>query len=215
MRLLKFPMMTASTIPGSGPVSLGVSSPTAFPRGISGSLDGQKEPKNKLESILNLLGPYRERSQAVLKSVRSWGSFFAIGKLPESADVAGKRAARNLSYFQANYTVLVFILLIFFLLRSPLSLLALGLLGAGWMWFFSKNDDITWKPVVWGTELNKTQRLWAMAGLSAVVFLMFALDIIFTVAGVGGLVVGIHAILNPGAGEEAAGITAGEGLDQI
>ena len=162
------------------------------------SMDGSKEPKTRIEFILKQLGPYRDTYAQLAKGQRSWLQFFQKPTELGSADVVMKRVQNNLSYFQANYAMIVLLLLLFYLVRAPTTLAVFAVLGAMWVWFVAKNEDVTWRPVVNGVELSKQQRYWIMLGISAILFIYFALDIAFSVIGVGVLVVGIHAVLNPG-----------------
>ena len=161
-------------------------------------MDGAKEPKNRIEFLLRQLGPYRDTYAHLAKGQRSWFQFFQKPTELGSAEVVMKRVQTNLNYFQANYVLLVLLLLLFYLVRAPTTLAVFAILGAVWVWFLGKNEDVTWRPVVNGVELSKQQRYWIMLGVSAVLFIYFALDIAFSVIGVGVLVVGVHAVLNPG-----------------
>ena len=163
---------------------------------LSGSMDGTREPKSKLEYVAQKLGPYREQFVELQKSVRPWREFFVFRIPSESGESLVRKIQTNLAVYQSNYVVVSLGITLLLLLRSPSSLIAFSLLAVAWSLFWTKNDDVTWKPVLFGTELSKQQRLYVMYGISAVVFFLFALDILFSVLGVSALTIILHATLN-------------------
>ncbi len=175
---------------------------TAESVNLSGELDGTREPKSKLEFIVQKLGPYKETLAELQKSVRPWKEFFLVRIPSESGDTLMKKIQANLVLYQGNYVLVSLMITLLLLLRSPSSLIAFSVLGVAWSLFWTKNDDVTWKPVVFGTELSKQQRIYVMYGISAVVFFMFALDILFSVFGISLLFALVHAVLNPGRSSE-------------
>jgi hypothetical protein len=165
---------------------------------LSGSLDGTREPKSKIEFVAQKLAPYREQIAELQKTMRPWREFFTVRVPQESGEALIKKIQSNLTLYQTNYVAVSLCLTLLLLLRSPTALIAFSLLAVVWSFFLTKNDDITWKPVVFGTELSKQQRVFLMYAVSAVVFFLFALDILFSVVGLSLLIALVHAAVSQG-----------------
>jgi PRA1 family protein len=169
-------------------------SSSSNPPSIGGQMDGEREPRNKLEFVMNKVSPYKE---SLSKQIKPWKEFGYIG-IPDFNNPNQIRLdimVKKVQYFQGNYLLIMLILLSVNLLRNFHALIAFTVLGAVWSYFSVKNEDITWKPMINGKEINKQQRTYIVWGLTIMVFIWFGLDILFSVLGIGAVFVGVHAIL--------------------
>ena len=177
------------------------SSPSSFPQvtatgPVGGAMDGQRVPANQFELVKMVVAAQLGKYANVTRSARPWGEFLVIAAPPTQADVIMKKLQTNVAYYQSNYLMLMTVFLLFSVLTSPSCLFLFALLGAGWAWLLSKNEDPQYVLVIAGIPLAKQQRLIAASVLSGLLILIFAGSLILSVLGLSAMAVGAHALLN-------------------
>ncbi|CAE7351314.1 RABAC1 [Symbiodinium natans] len=121
-------------------------------------------------------------------ALQPWKSFF-VARAPENAQEAQGRLKKNIVHFQANYLVIVAVLLGLLLLSDWVAAIA-ALLVAG-AWFFSQRYSAEASP----------SKLALMAGGSFMFLYLVAGTALLNLAAVAALVVVAHAVLHPGSAE--------------
>eukprot|EP00746_Dinoflagellata_sp_MGD_P007457 gnl/MRDRNA2_/MRDRNA2_114757_c0_seq1.p1 gnl/MRDRNA2_/MRDRNA2_114757_c0~~gnl/MRDRNA2_/MRDRNA2_114757_c0_seq1.p1 ORF type:complete len:222 (+),score=51.02 gnl/MRDRNA2_/MRDRNA2_114757_c0_seq1:87-668(+) len=177
-------------------------SETALPKGLEGSMDGEKVPMNRMEEMQQALEPYHKKYGHYLLKIKPWREFLAIG-LP----APGQHRARlesNLVHFQMNYAVLFLVLMVVSIILNPKCLFVISILVLCWMWFLKKNDDPNWTLNVGGVELGKTQRWMGLSAITALVLLSVVGNVIFSAAFGCAILVAAHGVLHPVADGDGA-----------
>merc|ERR1740139_2179896 len=149
----------------------------ALPAGVSGSMDGEKVPMNKVEEIKAALEPYQKKYGNYLSKIRPWRELIRLRR-PE-ADTR-QRLETNLTRSQINYAVIFLLLMIVSIVMNPHCVVVICVLALIWMAFLKKNDDPQWEVAIGGVQLGKTQRWMVLTAITAVVLLTIVGHLIFS-----------------------------------
>mmetsp|Transcript_1329 Transcript_1329/g.3278 ORF Transcript_1329/g.3278 Transcript_1329/m.3278 type:complete len:195 (-) Transcript_1329:155-739(-) len=165
-----------------------------LPKGVQGTMDGEKPAMNNLEEVKKALEPYKQKYGHYLSKVRSWREFIRISK-PEG-DIK-RRLEVNLTYFQINYAFIFLIQMIVAIVTNPQCLVVICVLATVWVVFLKKNDDPNWEVSVGGMQLGKSQRWMVVTAITAIVLLCVVGQVLFSAAFFCAVCVVIHGILHP------------------
>nr|NP_610539.1 uncharacterized protein Dmel_CG1418 [Drosophila melanogaster]AAF58869.1 uncharacterized protein Dmel_CG1418 [Drosophila melanogaster]AFH97167.1 FI19920p1 [Drosophila melanogaster] len=168
-----------------------------------GNLSGNMQPPppsggrfsvdmQSLPSLSNLPSPL-QIFQMVRNSLRPWVVFFNINnfKTAISMQRLNSRVIRNLSYFQANYVFIFFVLMIYCLITAPCILLVILASAFGCHKLRVRNSNIT----IVGQQLTPSQQIIALNLATApVLFLVGAGAVLFWTLGASCFVIAMHAI---------------------
>ncbi|XP_017045046.1 prenylated Rab acceptor protein 1 [Drosophila ficusphila] len=169
----------------------------------SGNLSGNMQPPppaggrfsvdfQSLTSLSNLPTPMQV-FQMVRNSLRPWTVFFNINNFKSAVSMQrlNNRVVRNLSYFQANYVFIFFVLMIYCLITAPCILLVIVAAALGCHKLRMRNSNIT----VVGHQLTPNQQIIALNLATApVLFLVGAGSVLFWTLGASCFVIALHAI---------------------
>merc|ERR1712194_248773 len=178
----------------------------ALPAGVSGSMDGERPPKNSLEQVQKVLQPYREKYSHYLGQMRPWREFCQWAE-PEG-DIS-KRLQSNLTYFQMNYALIFFVQMVIAIITNPKCVAVIVVLTLVWILFLKKNDDVTWELSVAGMPLGKTQRWMILSGITAIVLLCVVGQVLFSAAFFSTILLMCHGIAHPIPDSEYAAVADG------
>ncbi|KAG9508840.1 Prenylated Rab acceptor protein 1 [Fragariocoptes setiger] len=128
------------------------------------------------------------------RSMKSWGGFFDTSKMhcPVSALQWSRRLLRNLEHFQSNYMCIVFILVIYCILTSPLLLIVLAACFGAMYYAKLRNND---SPLTIAGRRVSLYHQYLVIGVLSVPLLMLAgaPSLLFWIIGASFFVVGLHA----------------------
>ncbi|KAH8400665.1 hypothetical protein KR009_000217 [Drosophila setifemur] len=145
-----------------------------------------------LPSLTNLPSPM-EVIQMVRNSLKPWSVFFNINnfKTAVSMQRLNNRVLRNLSFFQANYVFIFFVLMIYCLITAPLILLVIVAAAVGCHKLRSRNTNY----IVMGHQLTPSQQI-IVVNMAAmpVLFLVGAGSVLFWTLGASCFVIALHTI---------------------
>eukprot|EP00927_Polykrikos_kofoidii_P046379 TRINITY_DN40613_c0_g1_i1.p1 TRINITY_DN40613_c0_g1~~TRINITY_DN40613_c0_g1_i1.p1 ORF type:complete len:194 (+),score=40.69 TRINITY_DN40613_c0_g1_i1:54-635(+) len=178
-------MAAAGSFGGPGPSTIGSASAQA------GS-DGSSEVERLTASVTPLVKNFNSM-------LRSWRSFASFSRPPTVPKELAERMFTNVHHFQANYVLVVFVIVMLHLLGHPSRLVMVAIAALGWAVYVQKGGlDPDWKMQVGGTELGSQQRLMLLSAICFVFFFVLAGDFFVTLTGLSALFVAVHAALHPG-----------------
>mmetsp|Transcript_44553 Transcript_44553/g.102873 ORF Transcript_44553/g.102873 Transcript_44553/m.102873 type:complete len:167 (-) Transcript_44553:60-560(-) len=141
-----------------------------------------------------------KRAEAFLKQVRKWDvEFLCIGgkgegfTVPKPDDVLVRMTA-NLNYFSANYLICFALFVLVAIVVYPQLLVLVCIFGG--MWYALSTRPAHFTIEVAGTKIMKRHMQLALAGLNALVVLIFESKIIFATIGASCLCILGHAIFH-------------------
>ncbi|KAH8253901.1 hypothetical protein KR032_007530 [Drosophila birchii] len=145
-----------------------------------------------MSSLSNLPSPL-QLVQMVRNSLRPWMVFFNVNNIKTAVSMQrlNSRVVRNLSYFQANYVFIFFVLMIYCLITAPLILLVMGAAAFGCLKLRKRNSTV----VLGGYQLTPNHQIIALNIATApILFMVGAGAILFWTLGASCFVIGLHAI---------------------
>merc|ERR1712073_189513 len=172
---------------------------------LSGEIDSSQEKnspgKSSLLGGMSLPVPISLSQPAVKEwfgrrkaNVRPFGVFFNTSnfQVPPSAGRLTKRLYKNVEYFQSNYVLVFFVLVLYCLITSPLLIIVLAASGGAAYIAGLKNAER--KLSIAGHEVSLTQQYLGI-GICSVPFLLFAgaTGLVFWVLGASLVLITGHA----------------------
>ncbi|EDW08981.1 prenylated Rab acceptor protein 1 [Drosophila mojavensis] len=161
----------------------------------SRSSAGENKVNIDLQSIpalQNLPSPL-ELLHSVRRSLRPWTVFFNLNNFKSAVSMQRlkNRVSRNLSYFQSNYIFIFFVLMIYCLITSPLTLLVIAAVAFGCHKIRSINKNVC----VVGCDVTPQQQILALnLGAAPLLILAGAGAVLFWTLGASCFVIFMHAV---------------------
>ncbi|KAH8375436.1 prenylated Rab acceptor protein 1 [Drosophila serrata] len=145
-----------------------------------------------MQGMGNLPSPL-QMIQMVRNSLRPWMVFFNINNFKSAVSMQrlNNRVVRNLSYFQANYVFIFFVLMIYCLITAPLILLVMGAAALGCHKLRTRNATLS----IGGYQLTPNQQIIVLNLAAApILFMVGAGAALFWTLGASCFVVALHSI---------------------
>lgn len=176
-------------------------------RTLSDAAEAVQVLKANVDTFCTMTAPH---AQVYASRMRPWAEFVIL----DIPDVAGLEVQRNveenISYFAANYLVIMLVLMLIMIIAHPTYLLSVAFLVVVWGVYVAKGGlDPAWKPMLRGVELTSSHRLMVLyAGSLATIFVVIGETLLIFVGAAASLMV-MHAALHPSSNRvQAAALAA-------
>lgn len=174
---------------------------------MSDAADALQALKLNVDAFCSVTAPH---AQVYASRLRAWAEFITLDVPDLSNGELQRNVEENISYFQANYLMIMAVLLVLMIIAHPAYLICVAVLATVWGLYVAQGGlDPSWKPMCRGTELKSSHRLMLLyAGTMATIFVVIGETLLVFVGALATLMV-IHAALHPsGARVQAAAIAA-------
>jgi hypothetical protein len=139
---------------------------------------------------------FRQIKEKRFSMIKPWSDFFDKNRLSKPKDLSDitKKISHNLVYFQANYLVIVLILLVYIMITNLFLLLSCVLIGAGFYYISKRPAD---EPLnLFGYKADQ-KSLYIILGILSIILLYMSSggSALFWIVGVSSSIIFIHASL--------------------
>lgn len=158
---------------------------------------GLEKMKARFDSMHNSAHPLdvvKPHFDSMQGSMRPWQEFCILAK-PDGD--GWQRLQVNLRHYRSNYAVGFFGLSSAYVLVSPPSLLAIGILTIVWMKFLKKSEDHEWEVHLGSYELTKTKQWIALDMVTGLVLLFVVGKHIVLAALISSMAATGHGVMHP------------------
>jgi len=140
---------------------------------------------------------FRQIREQRFANIKPWSDFFDWRRVSKPKDVSDvtKRISHNLVYFQANYIIVVLVLLIYIMITNLLLLFSVVLIGAGFYYISKRPAN---EPVTFFGKYQADQKtLYLILGVLSLILLYLSSggSALFWIVGVSSSIILIHASL--------------------
>ncbi|KAL6618349.1 prenylated rab acceptor PRA1 [Neocallimastix californiae] len=141
---------------------------------------------------------FRQIREKRFSMLKPWSDFFDRTRISKPKDLseATKRISHNLVYFQANYIIIVLILLVYIMITNLLLLFSVVAIGAGF-YYVSKvppNEPVSFFG---GKFVADQKKLYIILGILSIILLYLSSggSALFWIIGVSSTIILVHASL--------------------
>ena len=139
---------------------------------------------------------FRQIKEKRFSMIKPWSDFFDKNRLSKPKDLSDitKKISHNLVYFQANYLVIVLILLVYIMITNLFLLFSCILIGAGFYYISKRPAD---QPLnLFGYQADQ-KSLYIIMGILSIILLYMSSggSALFWIVGVSSSIILIHASL--------------------
>lgn len=174
---------------------------------LQDAADALQALKLNVDAFCSVTAPH---AQVYASRMRDWKEFIVLDVPDLSTGELQRNVEENISYFQANYLMIMAVLMVLMIIAHPPYLICVAVLATVWGLYVAQGGlDPAWKPTCRGVELKSSHRLMLLyAGTMATIFVVIGETLLVFVGALATLMV-IHSALHPsGARVQAAAIAA-------
>jgi hypothetical protein len=141
---------------------------------------------------------FRQIREKRFSMFKPWSDFFDRNRISKPKDFSDitKRVSHNIVYFQANYLIIVLVLLIYIMITNLLLLISVVAIGAGF-YYVSKLPSNEPVSFFGGMVVADQKKLYIILGILSVIlfYLSSGGSALFWIVGVSSTIILIHASL--------------------
>mmetsp|Transcript_45758 Transcript_45758/g.106246 ORF Transcript_45758/g.106246 Transcript_45758/m.106246 type:complete len:204 (+) Transcript_45758:66-677(+) len=166
---------------------------TPLPKGLDGTMDGERPPMSKMEEIKKIFSGVQEKYGHYVSHMKPWREFFTLSK-PNNDLQARLRA--NVVYFQINYMMITAATIVVYIITDVRSVMCIAVMSLIWMAFLKKNEDPNWEVNIGGMPLGKSQRQVVLGCISVIALICASAERVFAALFTAIILVCAHGVLH-------------------